>query len=115
MESKEKARGRQRRSRAEADAIVEQYLDSGFTQEEFASRHDINVKTLRRWLRRRREQCDAAPINQARLIPVTVRHSEPSQVSELEVVLLNGRQLRIGAAVDLERVAQLVAVLDRPC
>jgi transposase len=106
--------GRKHRSRGEVERILCDYERREQTAVEFANSRGIKPETLRWWLRRRREEGrkGASP---PRLVPVRVRETEGGNGGMVEVVLANGRKVRVGVQVDAQAVARLVTALERPC
>jgi len=89
---------------------------------ELARREDICASVLHRWLRRARieagQPVPSAPVRSgpARMLPVRIAAPAPAgmvrQGAGLEVVLGNGRVLRVPAGVDPVLVAQMAAALE---
>lgn len=111
--------GRKNRDAAAGTRLVEQYLESGWTQREFCDRERISVGALQYWLRRiaadESDESGAEP----RLVEVKVLGAVASPAgsavaarSGYEVVLAGERRLRIPPGFDAEEVAVLVALLE---
>jgi len=104
-------RGRRRREREEIERLLGAYDSSGTTQTDFAHANRLSVATLRFWLRRRRDGAGGLDPRPA-LIPVTLRPSMGGVDRWIEIVLGNGRELRVPIDTDPARVKHLVSVLD---
>jgi transposase-like protein len=104
-------RPRGRRSREEIERLLRAYDSSGLTQTDFAREKRLSVATLRYWLRRRRDEAGGADPRPA-LIPVTLRTSIGGVAARIEIVLGNGRELRLPIDTATTRVKSLVSALD---
>lgn len=102
---------RRRRAREEIERLLSAYDSSGTTQTGFAHANRLSVATLRFWLRRRRDGAGGLDPRPA-LIPVTLRPSIGVASARIEIVLGNGRELRLPIDTDPARVKHLVSVLD---
>lgn len=100
---------RHNRAREDVERLLEAFASSNLTQVEFARTNEISISTLRYWLRRRHE--DRRGDTRPALIPVTLRGAVAG-VAGVEIVLRNGRQLRLPIDAAVERVASLAAALD---
>ena len=80
----------------------------------FCARHDLAPARFYHW-RRVLERRAAEP--PAAFVPVqVVADAVPAQVSGLEVVLADGRTVRVAPGFDAATLRQLLAVLEgRPC
>jgi transposase len=112
---------RRRWTAAEKLQIVEESLSSGLSVAEFARRRDIHPNLLHSWRGRLKAGELPAPDGEARFVPVAV--ATPSNASAMqesdsgdsvmvEVVLRNGRVLRLSDCVAPGRVAQLADALE---
>jgi hypothetical protein len=102
---------RGRRTREEIARLLAAYDSSGLSQTDFAQEKRLSVATLRFWLRRRREEGgDACP--RPALIPITLRPSIGMVAGRIEIVLSNGRELRLPIETEAARVKSLVAALE---
>ena len=108
------------RSRAAWRDEVQSWRRSGQSAEEYAAEHDLSKGTLLWWSCRLRKEQGARPAG--RRAPAKPKHAflavkvrktavEPDE-GTLEVVLANGRRIRIGGHFDAERVGQLLAVVE---
>jgi transposase-like protein len=105
---------RPRRSPAEIAQILEAFDRSGVSAARFAAEHEISVSTFRSWLVRRREE-NALPATVSRLVSVELADGAPAVEPTIEVMLGNGRQVRIGAGFDPDALAAVLAVIDGAC
>jgi hypothetical protein len=102
--------GRRRRTREEADRVAAEYEASGLTRLEFSNRSGVPMKTLARYVaRRRKKKADRNPAQQW----VAVEVVEPrGRGGELSVVLGNGRRIAVAHGFNAETLRRLVAVLE---
>lgn len=124
--------GRRRRwSDAEKLRIVAESMVGPRLVSATARRHGISRWQLNSWRRQVREgrlmgdePMDGAPAfaavtlapeaGTAALAPLAMPDPAPPPMPErVEIVLRNGRRLHVGAGIDVEALARLVAVLDR--
>jgi hypothetical protein len=101
---------RVRRSRAEWTAEVRQWRKSGLGSAEYAKQRGLNRGTLLWWSRQvgvANEVRGAAPttaVASVTFVPLRVREDASESVSagqgSIEVILCNGRRVRIAGAVD---------------
>jgi transposase-like protein len=103
---------RGRRAREEIERLLRAYDSSGLTQTDFARTNRMSVATLRYWLRRRRDEAGGAADARPALIPVTLRPSIGGIAARIEIVLGNGRELRLPIDTDTTRVRSLVSALE---
>ena len=112
---------RRRWTAAEKLQIVEESLSYGLSVAEFARRRDIHPNLLHSWRRQMKAGEVPAPDDEARFVPVAVaapsnvppmRESDAGVGVMVEVVLRNGRVLRLSDGVVPGRVAQLADVLE---
>jgi transposase len=117
--------GRERRRRwtaSEKLRIVAESLSAGLSVAEFARRHDVHPNMVHSWRRQARiGELSVAPDGEARFVPVAIAEGSgvapPTEHdkrlgSTIEVVLRNGRVLRLLEEVAPRRVAQLADALD---
>lgn len=107
---------RPRRSPAEIQQLVEEFVQSGMRQSEFCRRRGIVLNTLKRYLK----QVKNAPREGAGgsvLVAVEVAAAGPAQAREpdssLAVVLSSGRRIEVSESFDAATLARLVTVLER--
>ena len=112
---------RRRWTAAEKLQIVEESLSSGSSVAEFARRRDIHPNLLHSWRRQMKAGELPAPDGGACFVPVAVAtssnapamcESDSGDSVMVEVVLRNGRVLRLSDCVAPGRVAQLADVLE---
>ena len=104
-------RTRRNRTREDVERLLHAFDSSHLTQIDFAHANEISISTLRYWLRRRHTEATGVDRGPA-LIPVTLRGAIGSSVARIEIVLANGRELRLPVDTTAERVASLAAALD---
>jgi transposase len=113
---------RRRWTAAEKQRIVEESLSSGLGVAEFARQRDIHPNLLHSWRRQMKTGELPAPDGEAHFVPVAVatapgnapamRESDVDVGVMVEVVLRNGRVLRLSDGVVPRHVAQLADVLE---
>src|SRR6266852_3077985 len=117
--------GRERRRRwtaSEKLRIVAESLSAGLSVAEFARRHDVHPNLVHSWRRQARMgELSVAPDGAARFVPVAVAAEDSVALpigndtrpgSTIEVVLRNGRVLRLLEEVPPQLVRQLADALD---
>jgi len=117
--------GRERRRRwtsSEKLRLVAESVSAGLSVAEFARRHDVHPNMVHAWRRQvRMGELSVASDGEARFVPVAVAAgssvSPPTRNdrrpgSPLEVVLRNGRVLRLLEGVAPRLVAQLADALE---
>ena len=98
--------------------LVAEMMAGPVVVSELSRREGVCVSVLYRWLRRARIEA-GQPVLTAppRMLPVHVARPAPAELvrsgAGLEVVLTNGRVLRISTGVDPALVAQMAAALER--
>jgi len=102
---------RRNRTREDVARLLQAFDSSNLTQIDFAHANEISISTLRYWLRRRHAEATGVDRRPA-LIPVTLRGAIGSSVARIEIVLANGRELRLPLDTATERVASLASALD---
>ena len=92
---------------------IDQWRASGLSVREFCERHSLASASFYNW--RRVLQRRAA--EQPAFVPVqVVADAVPTLVSVLEVILTDGRIVRVAPGFDAATLRQLLAVLEgRPC
>jgi hypothetical protein len=112
--------GQRRRSRAEADQLVDAFEVSGLRRREFCLKHGVVVGTLDFWRKRRREEQGPVASNpartqneaaRARLVAVELAGTATS--SRLAVVLSRGRRVEVSEGFDAATLERLLAVLEQ--
>lgn len=89
---------------------VEQWQRSGQSKQAYCREHGLKPANLYRWCARLREAQETKP----GFIPVRLSNVAPNG-HVLELVLVDGRMLRMGADTDPVWVSQLVRELERQC
>jgi hypothetical protein len=121
MNEKQKASTRRRRTHAEVQQLVAEFVSSGMHRTEFCRSRGLSFGTLdrhlkkQRWKRKSRRASSAGRVG--RLIPVelAVRKS-PTQHDPscgLAVVLSGGRRIEVRPDFDANTLERLVSVLER--
>jgi transposase-like protein len=117
--------GPERRRRwpaAEKLRLVAESSASGLSVAEFARRHDVHPNLVHAWRRQAKAgELSAGPAGEARFMPVAVATEDSAAVptrycddggSIVEVVLRNGRLLRLSDRIAAARAAVLADVLE---
>jgi transposase len=116
--------GRRRFSAEEKVRLVAETLRPGETVTAVSRRHGICTSLLHRWRRVARGEVPSRRAARPQLLPVRVvapdappLQPKPAPVpgiapAPIEVVLRNGRMLRVAATTDAEAVARLAAALE---
>ncbi len=112
--------GQRRRSRVEAEQLVDAFEVSGLRRREFCLKHGVVVGTLDFWRKRRREEQGPVASNPARTQNVAAR---PRLVAvelagiatsgRLAVVLPRGRRVEVSEGFDVATLERLLAVLEQ--
>jgi hypothetical protein len=107
-----------RRTRAEVQQLVSEFVSSGMRRSEFCRSRGLSFSTLDRHLKKRRWQRRRRPVSSVdRLVPVELaakksrRQHEPSY--GLAVVLLGGRRIEVHPDFDTNTFERLVSALER--
>ena len=81
---------------------------------DFCARHDLTTASFYHWRRVLEQRAAEEPVA---FVPVqVVADTMPAQTSALEVVLADGRTLRVAPGFDAATLRQLLAVLEgQPC
>ncbi len=97
--------------------LIQRWQHSGLSVPAFCQRHRLAVPSFYAWrrtLRLRDRLADPAP--PVTFLPVHVRHDDNTPRPSLELVLANGRCLRIPHGYDADQLRQLLLTLeDLPC
>jgi transposase len=96
--------------------LIREQEASGKSVREFAESHGLAASTLY-WWRSALGRRGAAGSDRLRLTPVTVFGSRPSLDvgAGIEVVLGNGRRLRVPRDIDADALGRFVSALERGC
>ena len=100
---------RRHRSPAEVDRLVAEYEASGLRRREFCDRSGVALKSLARYLARRRKGQRGGTSPQ--WIPVEVAETA-SPTGELAVVLGSGRRIEVKRGFDGETLRRLLSELE---
>ena len=109
-----------RRSRAEVQRLVTEFVSSGMRRSEFCQSRGLSFSTLDRHLKKRRWTKRRKPISSAdrfhRLVAVELAaRKSPSQREPscgLAVVLLGGRRIEVHPEFDTNTFERLVSLLE---
>jgi hypothetical protein len=105
---------RRRRTRAEVQQILAEFLSSGMNQDEFCRSRGVCRSTLCRYLRNQPRQQKPAPAAQLVSVElVDVGRSTFNRCAGLAVVVGNGRRIEVGQGFDAVTLERLLAVLDQ--
>ena len=103
-------------SRSEKQSIVDETLVRGANVSAVARRHGVAQSLLYRWRKDAagsvRPVSTFVPVAIAASAPPVVAPSKPVCTSSIEVVLANGRLLRVGADVDTVALVRIIAALE---
>ena len=92
---------------------IDQWRASGLSVRAFCARHGLATASFYHWRRMLQRRAAGEPA----FVPVqVVADAVPTQPSALEVVLTDGRAVRIAPGFDAATLRRLLAVLEgRPC
>ena len=118
-----------RRSRTEAEQLVEAFESSGLGRREFCLKHGVALGTLDFWRKRRRQERDkvaskrprmrnedvgAGVANGSKLVAVELAGlQENAAGGGLVVVVSRGRRIEVSRWFDAETLERLLAVLEQ--
>jgi|SRR5271165_427420 len=118
MNEKQKMSARGRRTRAEVQQLVAEFVSSGMRRTEFCRSRGLSFGTLdrhlkkRSWKRRSRRASSAG-----RFVPVELAARKSPTQHELScglvVVLSSGRQIEVHPDFDANTLERLVGILER--
>ena len=114
-----KVSGRKRRTRAEVQELVEEFMSSGMRRSEFCRSRRLSFGTLIRPLKKQRwKRKGSRAFSRRRLVPVELaaRKSPPTQHEPscgLAVVLSGGRRIEVQGDFDTATFERLVSALER--
>lgn len=97
-----------RRSRAEADRLVEEYEQSGMTRQGFSQARGISVHTLDCYRRRLR---GPRPALTSGLLPVELMETSP-QGGQLRIELASGRRIVVEEGFRPSLLRSVIAALE---
>ncbi len=125
-EQREHGKIQQRRSRAEAEQLLDAFESSGLRRREFCQQHGVAVETLDVWRKRRRQErstfankrlgrsklhIDKEVAISGKLVAVEIA-GRPSN-GKLSVVLPRGQRVDVFEGFDAATLERLLGVLDR--
>jgi len=118
-----------RRSRTEAEQLVEAFESSGLGRREFCLKHGVALGTLDFWRKRRRQERDKVASKRPRMRNEDVRAGvasgsklvavelaglqENAAGGELVVVVSRGRRIEVSRWFDAATLERLLAVLEQ--
>jgi transposase len=100
-------------SAEEKRKIVAEAMAPGASMAEVARLHDLNPNLLFTWRRKARGEQEAKGSGAVELVPVVVTPETASSASRLEIVLVSGERILVGADVDAGALARIVRALSR--
>jgi len=107
-----------RRSREQWVAEIARWRKSGLNSTEYAREHGLNRSTLLGWsFKAGPAAAQPETSTPARFLPVRIRERDSaksgnSSASQIEIVLTNGRLLRVAGAVDASELARVLAAVE---
>jgi hypothetical protein len=118
MTAENKLSAPKRRTRAEVQKLVAEFMSSGMRRSEFCQSRGLSFSTLDRHLKKRRCKRRARPASSAgRLVPValaTKKSPTPHEAScGLAVVLSGRRRIEVCSDFDTNTFERLVSALER--
>src|SRR5271165_5262584 len=118
MNEKQKTSASRRRTRAEIQQLVAEFVGSGMRRTEFCRSRGLSFGTLNRHLKKQRWKRKSRRASSAgRLVPVELAaRKSPTQHEPscgLAVVLSGGRQIEVHPDLDMTTFERLVSVLER--
>ena len=118
MTAKTELSAPKRRTRAEVQQLVAEFVNAGLRRSEFCQSRGLSFSTLDRHLKKRRWKRRRRPVSSAgRLVPVevAVRKSPAQHESScgLAVVLPGGRRIEVHPDFDTNTFERLVSALGR--
>jgi hypothetical protein len=119
MTAKTELSAPKRRTRAEVQQLVAEFVSSGMRRSEFCRSRGLSFSTLDRHLKKRRWKRRRRPVSSAsagRLVPVELVKKSLTQHESscgLAVVLPGGRRIEVHSDFDTSTFERLVSVLER--
>jgi hypothetical protein len=118
MSGEQRVSAHKRRTRAEVQQLVAEFMSSGMRRSEFCRSRDLSFSTLDRHLKKRRWKRRRRPVSSAgRLLKVALAAKKsPTQhdaTCGLAVVLPGGRRIEVRPDFDTSTFERLVSVLER--
>ena len=93
--------------------LIERWRRSGRSVRDFCEHHGVAIPSFYAWRRTLERRAAEVPA----FVPVqVVADAAPAQAGALEVILRDGRMVRVAPGFDAATLRQLLAVLEgRPC
>src|ERR1022692_2141619 len=118
MTAKTELSAPKRRTRAEVQKLVAEFMSGGMRRSEFCRSRQLSFSTLDRHLKKRRWKRRRRPVSSAgRLVPVELAaRKSPTQHEPscgLAVVLPGGRRIEVHPEFDTNTFERLVGILER--
>jgi len=117
MTAKAELSGPKRRTRAEVQQLVAEFVSSGMRRSEFCQSRGLSFSTLDRHLKKRRWKRRRRPVSSADLVKVELAaRKSPMQHRAscgLAVVLPDGRRIEVPHDFDTGTFERLMSVLER--
>jgi hypothetical protein len=117
MPTKTDASAPKRRTRAEVQQLVAEFVNSGLRRSEFCQSRRLSFSTLDRHLKKLRWKRRRKPSSSAsRFVPVELaarRSPQHDATCGLAVVLSNGRRIEVHPDFDTSTFERLVSLLER--
>ena len=118
MSGEQKVSAHKRRTRAEVQELVAEFMSSGMRRSEFCQSRGLSFSTLDRHLKKRRWKRRRKPISSAgRLVPVELTAKKSPTQHEpscgLAVVLSGGRRIEVQRDFDTTTFERLASLLER--
>jgi hypothetical protein len=118
MTAKTELSAPKRRTRAEVQQLVAEFVSSGMRRSEFCQSRGLSFSTLDRHLKKRRWKRRRRPVSSAgRLLPVELAArkspTQPEPSCGLAVVLPGGLRIEVHPEFDTNTFKRLVGVLER--
>jgi hypothetical protein len=118
MSGEQKVSGSRRRTRAEVQQLVAEFVSSGMRRSEFCRTRGLSFGTLNRHLQKRRwRRKSRAASSSGQLVPVELaaKKSPPQHEAScgLAVLLSSGRRIEVHPDFDTKTFERLMSVLER--
>ncbi len=118
MTAKTELSAPKRRTRADFQQLVAEFVSSGMRRSEFCQSRGLSFSTLDRHLKKRRWKRRRRPVSSAdRLLPVELAArkspTQPEPSCGLAVVLPGGHRIEVHPEFDTNTFKRLVGVLER--
>jgi hypothetical protein len=118
MSAKTELSAPKRRTRAEVQRLVAEFVSSGMRHVEFCQSRGLSFSTLDRHLKKRRWKRKRRPVSSAgRLVKVELAAEKSPTLHDatcgLAVVLPGGRRIEVHPDFDTDTFERLVSVLER--